>query len=145
MSSSSSLTVGDAVIKLEKASELLQARGNARLQEEKRIQEAVTLLADATNDNRTQIPRTRKDLFSLFLSKVEEECGPQMAILCIIGLGSTAVASMKEENRLRLPKAIKNKQASLHCAVLLELENRYWRKSQYTYGEDLIVESRDAY
>ncbi|EEQ88991.2 uncharacterized protein BDCG_04111 [Blastomyces dermatitidis ER-3] len=132
------LSVDDAMAKLFKAAETIKLRGNIKPHEEKRIRGAFALLAG----ERKPVPSTktgeRRDTFRDFLMKLNDhDCGPQFVMLCVVGLGQSVIASMKEAIRLRLPLEIKDHERTLTGPVLQHLTEECLKKKSEAPVADL--------
>lgn len=121
-----SLSLEEALGKLREASEIIESREGVKQHEGKRIQEALRLVkmlpAPIPSASKTA---ERKESYQQFLRKVENLCGLEMVTLCAVALGKSAIASMKDHVRLRLPSKIKIEEDTLKCSTLPKLIEEY--------------------
>jgi hypothetical protein len=118
-----SISIEEAMRKLNDASESVTLRGVFRTSESKRISHAISL-AEGEALPLTSKANEREDSYRVFLTKVKEACGVSMVVLCVVGLGKSAIAGMRDSVRLRLPLSIKKQQHNLNTAVLNDLSEQ---------------------
>ncbi|KAK6365424.1 hypothetical protein LTR64_008793 [Lithohypha guttulata] len=109
-----SLTVQDASTRLADAVITIQRRGELKQSESKRIKEFVAAVIEAQPG----------DVYEQFLRKVSAEAGLQMALLCSVALGRTAIKGMRERVRVDLPFDIKNHRSTWENPTLENLVNK---------------------
>lgn len=124
-----SLSLEEALRKLCESSEIIESREGVKEHEGKRIQEALRLVqrlpAPAPAASKTA---KRKESYHQFLRRVENLCGLEIVTLCAVALGKSAVASMRDHVRLRLPSKIKIEKDTLKCSTLPKLIEEYSNK-----------------
>jgi len=111
---------GEAVKKLTATFMLIRYRERVRPHEAKRIQDAFTLIAESSGEG---VSKTidRRNSYRWFLKKVRDEIGPQMVVLCAVGLGQSAVGGMRDRVQLEFLAEIKEREEALKSAVLQKL------------------------
>ena len=119
-------SVKTAITKLLAASNTIHRREGVRPVEGKRIQEAFKLLTGLPEPVHSKT--RRREHFREFLIRVDKTAGLGMVALCAVGLGQSTVGNMKDQLRLRLPLAIKNREGELNCATLRGLVEKYSAK-----------------
>ncbi|EZG00100.1 hypothetical protein H113_00416 [Trichophyton rubrum MR1459] len=133
------LSLDDAMTKVSKTAETIRLRGNIKPHEEKRIQEAFALLAREPASAPSAKTKGRRNTFRDFLIKLNDyNCGPQFVVLCVVGLGQSVIASMKEGIRLRLPPEIKDHAHTLTGPVLQRLTEDCLKKGMYAHLEMVL-------
>lgn len=119
-----SLSLEEALEKLREASETIESRGGVRPHEGRRVEEALQLITASPLRSGSKAAE-RRQCYQQFLMNVEKLCGIEMVTLCAVGLGKSAVASMKDSVRLRLPSRIKPQTDSLGRSLLRKLVDEY--------------------
>ena len=112
---SRSLVVPAAIAKLRDTAQVITRRGGLRKSELKRVPEAFAALTSTSVD----------DVYEGFLRKVYDVAGPQMVVLCAVGLGRTAIKGMKDRVRVDLPFEIKNEAAPWENAFLQSIVDQF--------------------
>jgi hypothetical protein len=125
MSRHTSLSIEESIKRLRRTSELVHCRNGVKAHEERRIKDAIATLNEHPDLSATKTAERRQH-YRHFLSQIVENGGRQLVILCAIGLGQSAVAAMKEANRLLLPQEIRKHKAALQKPILQTLEARLW-------------------
>ena len=114
--------------KLLEASKIIKYREGIKPHEGSRVQDAFTLIGGpTTKEGTSQAAHRRKD-YQWFLKKIREAVGPQMIVLCAVGLGQSALGSMRDRVRLEFLEEIKKRGESLRCAVLQRLVEEHYAK-----------------
>jgi len=108
---SRSLSSSAALAKLNDTAQVVRRRGGLKPSEFKRVHEAVVAFAEPRAD----------DVYEAFLRKVSDEAGFQMAILCAIALGRTAIKALKDRVRVDLPFEIKDRKSAWENAVIEQI------------------------
>jgi hypothetical protein len=96
------LTVDAAVVKLIKFSQLTNHRTYLKDVEQKRVDEAFQLLTNGRPHPDAKGAK-QKTVYLETLRNVRKKFGDIGVVLCAAGLGSSAIANMKEEERVFLP------------------------------------------
>jgi hypothetical protein len=112
-------STADAIAKLRQASQTINRREGLQPSESKRVREALRITVqsgDVANSDAAE-----GDVYELFLRKVSNHAGPQMVVLCAVGLGRTVVKALKDRIRVDLPFAIKDQAATLESEVIQDL------------------------
>lgn len=117
VSQSRSLSIEAATARLRDTAAIIHRRGGLRPTEQKRIREFLLATTQPHHD----------DIYKLFLRKVSEEAGDQMALLCSVGLGRTAIKGMKDRVRVNLPFEIKDHRTSWETPILEKLIEEHTR------------------
>lgn len=107
------LSIEEALSRVSTAAETIKLRESVKPHESKRIREAFNLLEQLPVEN-----GEKRGHYRHFLKKVNEKCGPQMVVICVVGLGQSTITNMKEYARLRLPLEIKKRHQALKDRVL---------------------------
>ena len=112
-----SISVEDALKKLRDISTMIARRGGLRSQEDRRVREAFKALGELNKPgNPSSEPR---DVYQVFLQKVQSVAGLQMVVLCAVGLGRSVVKhSMKAKVRIDLPFELQAQQSTLESTPL---------------------------
>lgn len=63
--------------------------------------------------------------YQQFLRKVFKNAGPQIVVLCAVGLGRTAVKAMKDRVRVDLPFELKDQATSLESAIIQSIVDKH--------------------
>jgi hypothetical protein len=114
-----SLSLDDSIDKLYKTVEIIKLREAVKPHEDKRIQAAFAF-ADQRKSTSSKTGE-RWDNYRRFLKKINDDCGPQLVLICAVGLGQSAIAGMKEHNRLRLPLEVKKHEHALKSPIIHKL------------------------
>ncbi|KAJ6136911.1 hypothetical protein N7497_012163 [Penicillium chrysogenum] len=93
---------------------MIQYRTRVRPGEAKRVKDALAL----SNQDNPPDSTSRGENYWEFLRSVNRSCGAAMVGLCALGLGRSAIGSMKERSRLELAELVKQRQQDLTCEVL---------------------------
>jgi len=115
------LSAGEAVEKLIDTFNLIQYREDVRPQEAKRIQDAFALMAGTSGEGRVSQAAERRNSYRWLLKKAQDAFGPQLVVLCAVGLGQSAIGGMTDRVRLEFLEAIKKKEQVLKSAILQKL------------------------
>ncbi|OAF61157.2 hypothetical protein VC83_02518 [Pseudogymnoascus destructans] len=121
------LTAEAAVTKLLETSKLICSRAWVKQHEGTRIQEAFKLVASSSSKT-TSKTDLRRDSYQRFLKMAEVVNGVQAIVLSAVGLGQSAVANMREKERLQLPSEIKKRGEALESPLFQELAGIYSAK-----------------
>lgn len=119
------LSAGEAVEKLIDTSKLIQYREDVRPQEAKRIQDAFAMMAETSEEGRASQAAERRNSYRWLLKKVQDAIGPQLVLLCAVGLGQSAIGGMTDRVRLEFLEAIKEQEEALKSAILQKLGDKY--------------------
>ncbi|SLM36761.1 hypothetical protein LPUS_06434 [Lasallia pustulata] len=119
------LSASKAVEKLINTSKLIEYREDVRPQEAKRIQDAFTLMAEPSGEGRASQAAERRNNYRWLLKKVQDTVGPQLVVLCAVGLGQSAIGGMTDRVRLEFLEVIKEQEEALKSAILQKLANEY--------------------
>ena len=114
------LTAEAAVTKLLEISKLICSRNGVKQNEGTRIQEAFKLVASSSSKaiSKTDL---RRNSYQRFLKRVEVVNGVQAIVLCAVGLGQSAVANMRDKERLQLLSEIKKRGKALKSPLFQNL------------------------
>ena len=114
------LTAEAAVTKLLETSKLICSRNGVKQNEGTRIQEAFKLVASSSSKaiSKTDL---RRNSYQRFLKRVEVVNGVQAIVLCAVGLGQSAVANMRDKERLQLLSEIKKRGKALKSTLFQNL------------------------
>ena len=128
MSRSKSLSLDAVMNKLRDTAIAINRRGRAKPHEQRRIDEALTLLANRVTlkDMGIRSQSTYLD----FLQKVHEGAGLSMVGLRAVGLGKSAIGFLKERIRIDLPYEIQKVFASLDNRFLHDVCEGYPTKCE---------------
>jgi hypothetical protein len=121
--------VKSAVDKLIDASKVMQRRMGLKPVEQKRVNDAFTLLA-------SRLPADSKgakqrELYLDFLRRVRTVLGDPGVVLCAVGLGPAAVANMRDRVRVDLPFKMKEQWDEFENSVLQCHADDYHAKSEF--------------
>ncbi|KAK2752497.1 hypothetical protein FQN54_008090 [Arachnomyces sp. PD_36] len=119
-----SLSLDDSIAKLYETVEIIKLREAVKPHEDKRIQGAFAF----TEQRKPSSSKTseRWENYRRFLKKINDDCGPQLVLICAVSLGQTAIAGMKEHNRLRLPLEVKKHEHALKSPIIQKLAEEYF-------------------
>ncbi len=117
-------SAADIVEKLIDASIVIDRRMGLKAAEEKRVDEAFTLLAKGTLPSDSKGSKQRR-VYLDFLQRVEKVVGLSKVVLCAAGLGPSAVAAMKDRVRVDLPFNMKEQEKALENSILQSLAETY--------------------
>ena len=106
-----SLNIHDALMRLADTAITIQRRGRLKQSESKRVKEFITAV----------VLTQPGGVYEQFLRKVSDEAGLQMALLCSVALGRTAVKGMRERVRVDLPFEIKDNKTRWENSTLQNL------------------------
>ncbi|KIW51163.1 hypothetical protein PV05_09911 [Exophiala xenobiotica] len=130
MSRSSSISIIEAMQKLRDAAKAIELREGVKPHEERRVKEALILLA---NDTAPQALGARAQSTYLdFLKKVQKVASLSMVVLCVIGLGKSRIGFLREKVRLDLPYEILESIASLDSECLRRLVKELHEKYDHS-------------
>jgi hypothetical protein len=87
---------------------LIQYREDVRPQEAKRVQDAFALMAEPSGEGRASQAAERRNGYRWLLKKVQDAVGPQLVVLCAIGLGQSAIGGMTDRVRLEFLRRSRN-------------------------------------
>ena len=110
-----SLAIPAAIAKLRDTAQVITRRGGLKKAQLKRVPEAFAGLTSSSVDN----------VYEGFLRKVYDVAGPQMVVLCAVGLGRTAIKGMKDRVRVDLPFEIKIERASWENVFLQSIVDQF--------------------
>lgn len=122
-----------AVDKLLSASQMIQYRTRVRPGEAKRVKDALAL----SNQDNPPDSTLRGENYWEFLRSVNRSCGAAMVGLCALGLGRSAIGSMKERSRLELAELVKQRQQDLTCEVLQDFLQNASTGRAFDLAQDL--------
>ncbi|KAF2105228.1 hypothetical protein BDV96DRAFT_592868 [Lophiotrema nucula] len=121
------LSIDMIIAKMQTAAETINLRGGVKPHERKRVKEAFALLTQLS-----QLPNVktseRRERYQYFLRQVNEGCGSQPVVVCAAGVGGSAIAAMREHDRLRLPLETKRQEASFKSLILYKLAEECYSK-----------------
>lgn len=120
-------TPADIVRKLIDASMVIERRMGLKAAEQKRVDEAFTLLARGTLPSKSTGSKQRR-VYLDFLQRVEKVMGLSKVVLCAAGLGPSAVAAMRDRVRVDLPFKMKEREKALENNILQSLAESYARQ-----------------
>lgn len=122
------LTSIDAIIdKLIDTSKIIQNRMGLKPAEEIRVTEAFKLLAAGELPPDSKARANRKVYINL-LKRIELVFGLNGVVLCAVGLGVSAVASMKDRIRVDIPVKMKEREVDLAQDGVQSIANAYSAK-----------------
>jgi hypothetical protein len=98
--------------------------------EAKRIEDAFALLQNGPDSANAQVARRQK-IYYEFLQKVLKAMGLPMVVLCAACLGPSAIASMKDRDRVELPSKMEDAKSQLGNVVLQQLAEYYSSKGSF--------------
>ncbi len=124
-------SVETVVNKLHGSLQAIRFHDGVKPQEEKRIQEAFSLLSEPQGRAETKT-QERRECYRELLKNLHRAVGLQAVVLWAVGLGQSAVANMKERLKIDLVAAVKAQKEALSCAVLEKLVEEYSAKGQRT-------------
>ncbi|KAJ6035263.1 uncharacterized protein N7446_011825 [Penicillium canescens] len=116
-----SLTVNEAILKLQDVSELVRKRGDFKATEAKRVKGAFSHL----NATATDEEPPRQQHYVKFLRRLKDVAGAAMVALSAASLGQAAVYSMTDRVRTELPFKILERRGGLQNAVIESLATKY--------------------
>ena len=119
-----------ALNKLVDASQVIERRMGVKAAEGKRIDEAFKLLARGVTNGRGV---KQQEPYLDFLRRVRTLVGDTGVALCAAGLGPSAVANMKDRDRVDLPFALKKREDVLRSEHLRRITQFHQRNSHLTY------------
>jgi hypothetical protein len=122
--------VEKAIDKLIDASKVMQHRPGLKSTEEKRVNEAFTLLATGPPSVNSKGAKQR-EIYLDFLRRVQKVVGLSKVVLCAAGLGPSAVANMRDRVRVGLPFKMKEREEEFENDVLQSLADVYFAKSEF--------------
>ncbi len=125
------LSVESAVDKLIDTSKVIQNRMGVKSAEEKRVNEAFTLLAEGPPPESSTGAKQRV-VYLDFLQRVQKVVGLSKVVLCAAGLGPSAVAGMRDRVRVDLPHAMKEREDAFENDILEGLANAYSAKCEFS-------------
>jgi hypothetical protein len=120
---SKSLSITDALAKLCDTAQIISRRGGLKPSELKRVQEAAAAITGSNNV--TTSDTEEGDAYQQVLCKIYKNAGPQMVVLCAVGLGRTAVKGMKDRVRVDLPFELKDHAASLESTIIQSIVDKH--------------------
>ncbi|QSS65471.1 hypothetical protein I7I51_06314 [Histoplasma capsulatum] len=127
------LSIDDAVAKVLNSAKTIKLRESVKPHEAKRVREAFALLADHRLPSNSTKTSERRDNYRRFLKQVNDhDRGPQFVVICAVGLGQSAIASMREVARLNLPEEIKKRANALTDPTIDKIATEYRRVFELT-------------
>ncbi|KAK5312503.1 hypothetical protein LTR93_011302 [Exophiala xenobiotica] len=111
MSRSSSMSITAAMQNLRDAAKAIEQREGVKPHVERRVKEALTLLAKGTAPQ--ALGARAQSTYLDFLKKVQKVASLSMAVLCVIGLGKSRIGFLRDKVRLGLPYEIRESIAML--------------------------------
>jgi hypothetical protein len=120
----SSLSIVEAINKIQAAVEEINLRGGVKDHERKRVREAFAMLAQSPGPSSGKTGK-RRGSYLRFLQQVDKDCGSQLVVASSVGIGLSGIASMKELTRLRLPLEIKKHERALKSPALQAVADEY--------------------
>ena len=129
------LSINTALSKLFTEVETIKLREGVKPHQAKRIKKAFVLLEQFSEPSSLRTGE-RRDYYKRFLKRISDDCGAQLVVICVVGLGQSAIASMREPTRLRLQVEIKKYEKALKCPILDRLAEEYRVKGKPSSGSD---------
>ncbi|KAF1348411.1 hypothetical protein EJ07DRAFT_24361, partial [Lizonia empirigonia] len=130
-----SMSIDEAIAKIRTAVGIIDLRGGVRDHEGKRVEEAFTMLAqppELSSGKTGEKTSKRRESYLRFLRQVNKQCGSQLVVAISVGIGQSAIASMKELTRLRLPLEIKKYERALKSPTLQKVAEEFCSKGRDT-------------
>ncbi|KAF1992774.1 hypothetical protein P154DRAFT_452035 [Amniculicola lignicola CBS 123094] len=125
-----SLSLADAVGKILHATETIMLRESVKPHERERIKEALGVLLP--HEART-MPTNKKQVdYERLLQKLYDAGGPQLVVVCVVGLGRSVILSLREQVKLHLPGEIKKHEETWNTPLLLSLAQDCWIEGNTT-------------
>ena len=115
MPRSRSVSLNAAIVKLKDTAQVATRRGDLTKVEKKRVIELAATLKDPCSSG----------VYENFLRQVLGVAGPQMAVICAVGLGRTAIKGMKDRVRVDLPFEIREQVSSLETPAFKRVVEEY--------------------
>ncbi|OJD20519.1 hypothetical protein ACJ73_08143 [Blastomyces percursus] len=120
------LSIDDAVAKVLNSAKTIKLRESIKPHEAKRVREAFALLADHRLPSNSTKTSERRDNYRRFLKQINDhDRGPQLVVICAVGIGQSAIASMREVARLNLPEEIKKRANALTDPTIDKIAAEY--------------------
>ena len=119
-------SAGEAVQKLIDAFTLIQYREDVKPHEATRIQDAFSSMTESFQEGSSHTIK-RRNTYRWFLKKVQDAAGPQMVVLCAVGLGQSAIAGMRDRILQEFLAGIKEKEKVLTSTILKKLADEYFK------------------
>ena len=123
--------------RLRQSAQIINRREGVQPSELKRVREALLITAEpnaVANSN-----AVHGIVYEKFLCKVSQVAGPQMVVICAIGLGRAVVKVLKDRIRVDLPFELKEQAATLASEVIQGIVDKHTPKGATGYVEDAIA------
>lgn len=125
-----SLSITDAIARVRDVTRTIKRREGVKPHERKRIQEALTLLRESAQS--VDSTSEKGSAYRAFLHKVRKVAGLQMVILCAVGIGRSAVSTMRDKVRVDLPFELKDQCSNLEFGIIQRIAEDSTAKCQTT-------------
>lgn len=116
-------SIQDAMTRLRQSAQAINRREGVQPSELKRVREALRITAESSDVANSGA--AERDVYEEFLRKVSNNAGPQMVVLCAVGLGRTVVKVLKDQIRVDLPFEIKDQAATLESEVIQAIVEKH--------------------
>ena len=116
------ISAGEAMERLVDTCKLIQYREGVRPHEAKRMKDAFTLMAAPSVEEESQTA-VRRNSYRRLLKKVQDAVGPQIVVLCAVGLGQSTIGATRDRVQLEFlaPHVGYQIIAGVRCLFLMRL------------------------